>query len=97
MEPHSPAETGGLKTGDLLSEFGSVNIYTPDNIKSIPKHVAEGVPVKIVVLREAGGGPHAEKVHTLAGREFYKIVVSVRPEKWAGRGILGCKIDPLLN
>jgi hypothetical protein len=56
--------------------------------------VAEKVPVKIVVLRESGGETK-EKVHTLSGKEYCKWVVEVVPEKWAGRGILGCKIDPL--
>jgi hypothetical protein len=39
IEPNSPASNGGLRANDLLSEFASVIIYTPDNIKQIPNFV----------------------------------------------------------
>ena len=48
----SPAEKGGLKIGDLLSEFSEVNIYTVDSIKQIPKYVKEGLDGTVVVMRK---------------------------------------------
>jgi hypothetical protein len=39
VEQNSPASNGGLRVNDLLSEFASVIIYTPDNIKQIPNFV----------------------------------------------------------
>jgi hypothetical protein len=56
VEERSPAEVGGLRSGDLLSEFSSVNVYTPDNIKQIPTVVVENKPLRIVVLREVVEG-----------------------------------------
>lgn len=51
VEPNSPASMGGLRVNDLLSEFASVMIYTPDTIKQIPNFVKEGHSIKIVVMR----------------------------------------------
>lgn len=39
VEEGSPAEKAGIKAGDLISEIGSITIYEPDSIKSIPKVV----------------------------------------------------------
>lgn len=52
VESNSPAELGGMKVNDLLSEFSQVNIYTPDNIKQIPYQVKENHEVKIIVMRQ---------------------------------------------
>jgi len=97
VEENSPAQVGGLNSGDLLSEFASVNIYTPDNIKQIPHVVVENRPLRIAVLREVAEGSYSgpEKIHDISGRHYIKHVVEVKPERWSGRGLLGCKIDPL--
>lgn len=94
VEVNSPADVGGLKAGDLLSEFATVNIYTPDTIKQIPHVVVENRPLRIVVLREAA--QDSLNTHSINGKKYAKIVVEVKPERWSGRGLLGCKIDPIL-
>jgi hypothetical protein len=73
-----------------------VNIYTPDSIKSIPHVVVENKPVKISVLREVveGSPSSSEKIHSFQGKNYIKHIVEIKPEKWDGRGLLGCKIDP---
>lgn len=96
VEEESPAKTGGLKVGDLVSEFSEVNIYTLDNIKQIPKYVKEGSPLAIIVLRPTVDEAEGETVFLLKdGKKYEKISCKVLPSKWMGKGLLGCKIDPL--
>jgi hypothetical protein len=28
-------------------------------------------------------------------KSYYKLKLAITPAKWSGRGLLGCKIDPL--
>ena len=62
VECESPAEKGGLKTGDLLSEFSEVNIYTIDSIKQIPKYVKEGLDVPVIVMRKVSPNSSGEMI-----------------------------------
>ena len=96
VESESPAEKGGLKVGDLVSEFSEVNIYSIDNLKQLPKYVKEGNPIPIVVMRKCadeGSGPNIFILKD--GNKYEKIKCTVVPSKWVGKGLLGCKIDPL--
>lgn len=47
----SPAEIAGLKVGDLLSQFGQINIYSLDWLKQIAGVVKESVPIGIIIMR----------------------------------------------
>jgi S1-C subfamily serine protease len=47
----SPAESAGLKVGDLVSEFADVTIYSMDWIKQLGQTVREGEELKLVILR----------------------------------------------
>ncbi|XP_036383628.1 26S proteasome non-ATPase regulatory subunit 9 [Megalops cyprinoides] len=76
----SPASQSGLRVGDEIIEFGSVNtgnFQSLQNIASVVQH-SEGKPLSITVIRSG------QKVH-----------LGLTPQRWSGRGLLGCNIVPL--
>ncbi|KAJ8286264.1 hypothetical protein GJAV_G00036430 [Gymnothorax javanicus] len=80
ITPGSPASQAGLRVGDEIIEFGSINtgnFQTLQNIASVVQH-SEGKALSITVVREG------QTVH-----------LSLTPQRWSGRGLLGCNILPL--
>ncbi|XP_061527794.1 26S proteasome non-ATPase regulatory subunit 9 [Phycodurus eques] len=76
----SPASAAGLKVGDEVIEFGSVNtgnFQSLHNIASVVQH-SEGKPLRVMVVR---GGQRAN--------------MSLTPQRWSGQGLMGCKIVPM--
>uniref|UniRef100_A0A3Q0R1I8 26S proteasome non-ATPase regulatory subunit 9 n=1 Tax=Amphilophus citrinellus TaxID=61819 RepID=A0A3Q0R1I8_AMPCI len=76
----SPASGAGLRVGDELIEFGSVNtenFQKLQDIASVVQH-SEGKPLRVSVIR--------------AGQ---KVQMSLTPQRWSGRGLLGCNIVPV--
>ncbi|XP_061623982.1 26S proteasome non-ATPase regulatory subunit 9 [Phyllopteryx taeniolatus] len=76
----SPASAAGLKVGDEVIEFGSVNtgnFQSLHNIASVVQH-SEGKPLRVTVVR---GGQRA--------------YMSLTPQRWSGQGLMGCKIVPM--
>ncbi|KAK2902062.1 26S proteasome non-ATPase regulatory subunit 9 isoform X1 [Channa argus] len=76
----SPASGAGLRVGDELIEFGSVNTENFQNLQNIAAVVqhSEGKPLRVTVLREG-----------------QKTQMSLTPQQWSGRGLLGCNIVPI--
>lgn len=76
----SPASGAGLRVGDELIEFGSVNtgnFQNLQNIASVVQH-SEGKPLRVVVIRDG-----------------QRVPMSLTPQRWSGRGLLGCNIVPI--
>ncbi|KAI6374369.1 hypothetical protein MCOR25_003158 [Pyricularia grisea] len=83
---NSPADSAGLKAGDLVRNFGYVNRENHDGLKKVAECVQgnEGQTIIVKVLRSAGSGQHQE------------LQLSLRPRRdWGGRGLLGCHIIPI--
>lgn len=96
VEEGSPSHKGGLEVGDLLSEFAEVNIYSLDNLKQIPRHVKEGLEIDIAVMRKVSQDASGENIFELKdGNKYQRTKCKVTPSTWEGKGLLGCKIDPL--
>ncbi|KAM9393328.1 26S proteasome non-ATPase regulatory subunit 9 [Pholidichthys leucotaenia] len=76
----SPACGAGLRAGDEVIEFGSVNARNFQNLQNIASVVqhSEGKPLHVSVVR--------------AGQ---KVQMSLTPQRWSGRGLLGCNIVPV--
>ncbi|XP_072289246.1 26S proteasome non-ATPase regulatory subunit 9 isoform X2 [Eucyclogobius newberryi] len=75
----SPAQTAGLRVGDEVIEFGSVNsnnFQNLQNIASVVQH-SEGKTLRVVVVRSGERCP-----------------MTLIPQRWSGRGLLGCNIVP---
>ena len=76
----SPAETAGIKQGDLVTKFGSViknNFLNLKNISDVGES-SQGRAVEVVVVRE--GTPRR---------------LRMVPSTWSGMGLLGFKIRPV--
>jgi 26S proteasome non-ATPase regulatory subunit 9 len=76
----SPAETAGIKAGDLITGFGSVNSGNFTSLKSISEVVehSKEQALTVTLIRD-------EAVHRLR----------LTPQTWSGQGLLGFKIRPL--
>ncbi|KAK0745938.1 26S proteasome non-ATPase regulatory subunit 9 [Schizothecium vesticola] len=84
VTPNSPAETAGLKPGDLIRNFGYVNHGNHNNLARVSECVMgnEGQNILVKVSRP---GPSAQELRlTLVPRR-----------DWGGRGLLGCHILPV--
>ena len=72
----SPADESGIKVGDLIVTYGSLNIFNHNSLKAIPEvtknHIDAVFPV--VLLRQG-----------------LKVELQVKPHFWSGPGILGCR------
>ncbi|XP_022086107.1 26S proteasome non-ATPase regulatory subunit 9-like [Acanthaster planci] len=76
----SPAANAGLLVGDEIIEFGHVNT---SNFKSMQD-------VAAVVQQNEG------KLLTIVMlREGQGVQLSLKPQTWSGRGLLGCNIVPI--
>ncbi|XP_029296298.1 26S proteasome non-ATPase regulatory subunit 9 [Cottoperca gobio] len=76
----SPACGAGLRVGDEVFEFGSVNTGNFQNLQNIAAVVqhSEGKPLRVAVIRDG-----------------QKAQMSLTPQRWSGRGLLGCNIVPI--
>ncbi|KAJ9164909.1 26S proteasome non-ATPase regulatory subunit 9 [Coniochaeta hoffmannii] len=83
---NSPAETAGLRAGDLIRNFGYVNSENHDSLRKVAECVQgnEGQNILVKVSRSIGAGQPQELRMTL-----------VPKRDWGGRGMLGCHILPL--
>ena len=79
----SPAEECGIKEGDKILEFGSLNAETiTTDFREIVSLVQNSVgrPIRVRVKR---------------GLDF--VSVDLVPHTWSGRGLLGCHLSPLAH
>ncbi|KAK0632005.1 hypothetical protein B0T14DRAFT_417832 [Immersiella caudata] len=82
---NSPAQTAGLKAGDLIRNFGYVNHGNHDNLRKVAECVQgnEGQNILVKVSRTSGGSTQELRLTLVPRRD------------WGGRGLLGCHVLPL--
>ncbi|XP_043924547.1 26S proteasome non-ATPase regulatory subunit 9 [Protopterus annectens] len=80
VTPGSPASISGVQVGDEIIEFGSVNSQNFQNLQNIA-----------VVVQHSEGKPLSITVL----RSGQKVHLGITPQRWSGRGLLGCNIVPL--
>ncbi|KAI5625291.1 26S proteasome non-ATPase regulatory subunit 9 [Silurus asotus] len=76
----SPAYQAGLCVGDEIIEFGSVNPSNFHNLQNIAS-----------VVQHSEG----KSVSVAVIRSEQKVRLSLTPQRWSGKGLLGCNIIPL--
>ncbi|XP_053727462.1 26S proteasome non-ATPase regulatory subunit 9 [Synchiropus splendidus] len=76
----SPASGAGLKVGDEVIEFGSVTTNNFQNLQNIASAV-----------QHSEGKP----LRVAVIRSGQKVQMSLTPQRWSGRGLLGCNIVPI--
>ncbi|XP_058636492.1 26S proteasome non-ATPase regulatory subunit 9 isoform X2 [Onychostoma macrolepis] len=76
----SPAFQAGLRVGDEIIEFGSINTQNFRNLRDVASVVqhSEGKSLRVGVIR--------------SGQEVH---LNLTPKQWSGRGLLGCNLVPL--
>uniref|UniRef100_A0A671QG69 26S proteasome non-ATPase regulatory subunit 9 n=1 Tax=Sinocyclocheilus anshuiensis TaxID=1608454 RepID=A0A671QG69_9TELE len=76
----SPAFQAGLRVGDEIIEFGSINTQNFRNLRDVASVVqhSEGKSIRVGVIR--------------SGQEEH---LNLTPKQWSGRGLLGCNLVPL--
>lgn len=76
----SPAFLAGLRVGDEIIEFGSINTQNFRNLRDVASVVqhSEGKSLRVGVIR--------------SGQEVH---LNLTPKQWSGRGLLGCNLVPL--
>ena len=87
VSSNSPAQEAGLRVGDQVVEFGSINHTNNRNLLALGELVPEAAGkkegIKITVLRQTD--EMDDRI-----REFEELTLNPRP--WEGRGLLGCHI-----
>lgn len=76
----SPAESAGLRVGDVVLRFGSLSTEnsTPTQcFQSLPATIEVGSSLEVCVLRD--GEP---------------LTLHLSPKTWGGKGLLGCHLKP---
>ncbi|XP_064609741.1 26S proteasome non-ATPase regulatory subunit 9-like [Liolophura sinensis] len=80
VDAGSPSAVAGLEVNDLLIEFGSITAENFQNLQNIGK----------VVQHSAGRSLPVSVI-----RDEKEVRLSLTPQTWNGRGLLGCNILPL--
>ncbi|CAG0881453.1 unnamed protein product [Darwinula stevensoni] len=80
VSPGSPAALAGFENGDLITQFGSI---TSENYKKL-NDIAEAV---------SHSQNHPLNIQAKREDQFVKLILT--PQTWSGRGLLGCKVNPL--
>jgi 26S proteasome regulatory subunit N4 len=85
VEPNSPAYVAGLRAGDELCEFGSVSSKSGGTLQDVARLVpsVENREVRLVVGRPTAEGSRSRQV------------LRLRPQRWTGRGLIGCHLVPV--
>ena len=105
VSEHSPASTAGVMLGDQLCRFGAVTAQS--NPAGVLQAVAAELQVPLrAVQKSAYVVPLSYVVYDCPGvqragdravvwRRGIPVTVSLTPQQWVGRGLLGCHLRAL--
>jgi len=84
VEANSPASTAGLEKNDKILKFGHITFKNNQQLKALGELVmnSEGKMILVKIERRTDEG-------------VSNMQLQLTPQKWAGRGLLGCHILPL--
>ena len=76
-----------MRVGDMVLLFGGVSAANHGDLRAVGEVVAASVqqPVAVTVLRSNGSAD---------GSRGDELQLSLVPQPWAGRGLLGCHLRP---
>lgn len=85
LTPGSPAASAGIQLGDQLLSFGDVT-SSGDSASVALQRVAAALQA---------AHQHGADVQARFLRHGLPTVLTVRPQRWAGPGLLGCHLRPM--
>ena len=85
VEPGSPANEAGLKTGDQIRRFGTAIWSNHERLRKVGEVVGQNLGRPILVKVSRGTSSQAQEL---------ELRVTPR-SNWGGRGTLGCHIVPI--
>ena len=80
----SPAEQGGLRSGDRILSFGDATVKNHRNLMALSQVVRDSIGksgIKVLLLRAVGGISN-------------QLEMTITPREWEGSGLLGCRFLP---
>ncbi|KAJ0397363.1 hypothetical protein ATCC90586_000441 [Pythium insidiosum] len=92
----SPAMDAGLRTGDLVIDFGGVTAHHTQCLLAMAECVQQhiGQPIDVVVIRAADAQTDTSAWLSPSTQKALRSVVVLVPRKWRGKGLLGCQLSP---
>ena len=94
VEIDSPASQAGLREGDCIVRFGTITKEnrTAQAMSALVQHsIGQSIPVVVRRASVHGGGTESSDGHE-GGR---MVPLSLVPQKWTGKGLLGCRLDEI--
>lgn len=82
VSSQSPAETAGLRVGDLVCRIGTIRKENFRNMQDIASLVTNSENRSITLLVQRANSKEQQ-------------TLTLVPKKWSGNGLLGCKLTPL--
>ena len=76
----SPASSAGFQVFDKIIKFGSVNYLNSNTLSGLQEFVKTSEGTEVPVV-------------ILRGSEIFRTII--KPAKWDGNGIIGCRFKPL--
>ena len=96
VQPRSPSADAGLKEGDIIVSFGTVNTADVQAVAQCVR-AGEGNAIPVSVLRDPPPAQDALHLHTAPaqgtgaqGQPKELVSLTLVPQRWAGNGLLGC-------
>ena len=79
-----PASEAGIMRGDKLLSYGGITTGNADQMRALAQMTqrSEGGVIPLLVLRTNGA-------HDV------RVSLELRPRRWAGPGLLGCRLRPI--
>ena len=88
VAPHSPSADSGLKPGDLILKWGTVNASNHGNLKAL------GESTMAAFQRKSFLPAHIKRQNPHHGQPPLLLALQIRPREWAGKGVLGVNLLP---
>jgi 26S proteasome non-ATPase regulatory subunit 9 len=82
VQPNSPSASAGLCVGDECIHFAGIE-FAPHDSTLLPR-IASAVQASV-----------AQPLRVVVRRDNRTLTLSLTPNAWQGRGLLGCHIKPL--
>jgi 26S proteasome non-ATPase regulatory subunit 9 len=100
VSPGSPAETDGIKLGDLVLSIGSLHLSS-DSTSNVSSNTPATIDTRSVflqipeIVKQSIGRPILLQVRRKEGHSYVHVRLTLVPKTWSGRGVLGCHFTPL--